>query len=72
MTPAAGSSADLASLTREPTLSPATKEDVDGERFAAAVDGDIAWAMAAECQKAGIRGQMQFHGAPKKAEKGVG
>jgi len=40
VTPAAGSSADLASLTREPTLSPATKEDVDGERFAAAVDGN--------------------------------
>lgn len=40
VTTAAGRGADLASLTREPTLSPATKDDADGERFAAAVDGN--------------------------------
>jgi len=40
VTTAAGRGADLASLTREPTLSPVTKDDADGERFAAAVDGN--------------------------------
>ena len=40
VTTATGRGADLASLTREPTLSPATKDDADGERFAAAVDGN--------------------------------
>ncbi len=40
VTTAAGRGADLASLTREPTLSPATKDDADGERFAAAVDSN--------------------------------
>lgn len=40
VTTAAGRGADLASLTREPTLSPAKKDDADGERFAAAVDGN--------------------------------
>ena len=36
----AGRGSDLASLTREPALTPATKDDADGERFAAAVDGN--------------------------------
>jgi len=40
VTTAAGRGADLASLTREPTLTPAAQDDADGERFAAAVDGN--------------------------------
>src|SRR5574343_1821497 len=57
---------------RRPVADDVTAADDDRSFVMGAVDGDIAWAMAAEREKAGMRGQMQFHGAPKKAEKGVG
>lgn len=40
VTAPAGRSPDLASLTREPALTPAAQDETDGERFAAVIDGN--------------------------------
>ncbi|WAH52367.1 flagellar hook length control protein FliK [Pseudescherichia vulneris] len=40
VTAPAGRGPDLASLTREPALTPAAQDETDGERFAAVIDGN--------------------------------